>query len=294
MRPPLQKNMFDDLEKKDNDAKEPADLPTDNILFLLNSHISEKKPEAPKTSVSHLDPIANFEERLKKLEARGRKRGRRFSIIGIVYSVIICIAILISGYYIVKDINDFSDQTQKIITEIAQNEQFSEHRLKIRSAWKTCETDIDCVETNRECCQCQAGGRQSAINKLYLPEWEKMAAEKCLDRDCAGQDNCASGAAVCEDNYCLFKEANADGGMNGSGCISEGQTWPAASAVAPDCCPGLRKIVPAGKLTVDGSCLLENDTFICLPCPNGICESLENDCNCPEDCAGHDRRGNFK
>ncbi len=54
------------------------------------------------------------------------------------------------------------------------------------------------------------------------------------------------------------------------------------------CCEGLEK--RSGKLLPDGSCEMTRggyqDLFpYCLACGDGKCDSLENKCNCPEDCS---------
>ncbi|RKH58697.1 hypothetical protein D7V93_16300 [Corallococcus llansteffanensis] len=51
------------------------------------------------------------------------------------------------------------------------------------------------------------------------------------------------------------------------------------------CCPGL--IARCGRVT-EGTCDAEHGTDHrprCMPCGDGVCSSLEQRCNCPEDCA---------
>lgn len=49
------------------------------------------------------------------------------------------------------------------------------------------------------------------------------------------------------------------------------------------CCEGLKR-VPLASETEDGQCIAASCGSICRPCGNGICDSNENKCNCPEDC----------
>ena len=53
-----------------------------------------------------------------------------------------------------------------------------------------------------------------------------------------------------------------------------------------DCCEGLVTIGPSDLRAYDENCQLigEGYTAICSDCGNGICESWEHRCNCPEDC----------
>lgn len=274
--------MFDEIDKNDNDASMPESKPAS--FQVVDPKAGEIKLEQPKTSVSRVNALSDFKERLDMLESKGRKRGHRYSIIGLIYSLVICTAVLASGYYIIKEINEFAAQTQEIITEAADSGRTAIHRPKIKPAWKSCEQNEDCVETSRECCTCAAGGRQSAINKLYLGQWNDLLADQCADRVCAGSSQCAYGLAVCEHGYCIFKEATTTAADETPVCISEAQVQ-AVDASPAECCSGLTRIAPASKLTADGACLLETDSFVCLACPDGTCGALENNCNCPQDCA---------
>ncbi|MFC1510096.1 hypothetical protein ACFL49_00345 [Candidatus Omnitrophota bacterium] len=55
-----------------------------------------------------------------------------------------------------------------------------------------------------------------------------------------------------------------------------------------ECCDGFEK--RCGTESFDGSCDMEGaDSMtcvpLCLPCGDGLCGTLENKCNCPEDCS---------
>jgi len=52
-----------------------------------------------------------------------------------------------------------------------------------------------------------------------------------------------------------------------------------------DCCLGLKSINSVSTIKSDGTCAMIVGSFgICKPCGNGVCDSGENKCNCPEDC----------
>jgi len=54
-----------------------------------------------------------------------------------------------------------------------------------------------------------------------------------------------------------------------------------------ECCPGL--VLRSGKVLKNETCATKEDFYrdafpYCLNCGNEICDTLENKCNCPEDC----------
>jgi len=79
-------------------------------------------------------------------------------------------------------------------------------------------------------------------------------------------------------------------------CAKAGElcSYPSLGPNAPtprECCEGLVKIYtglryePDNEYADENGCIyLEGSAYICSDCGNGICESWENRCNCPEDC----------
>jgi len=65
-------------------------------------------------------------------------------------------------------------------------------------------------------------------------------------------------------------------------CFKEGERMPFVSVNS--CCNGLKAIQPPEVMQDNGSCKLAGGVGLCSNCSNGICESWENKCNCPEDC----------
>ena len=55
-----------------------------------------------------------------------------------------------------------------------------------------------------------------------------------------------------------------------------------------ECCAGL--VRRCGLDQGDGTCKHSNGYVMCLTCGNGECDSLENSCNCPEDCGAPTQR----
>ena len=80
-----------------------------------------------------------------------------------------------------------------------------------------------------------------------------------------------------EDLQCCMK--------NGGGCVGEGQQIPGGPFSEYECCAGLDEIedITVGE---EGECdMFPSMGMICSDCGNGGCESWENWCNCPYDCA---------
>ena len=79
--------------------------------------------------------------------------------------------------------------------------------LQLPEQWKVCQQDSDCAETQEGCCSCNNGGKQTAINKKYLKQWENVLKNRC-DVDCPSVFVCRKGKSVCRNNRCEFKYSN--------------------------------------------------------------------------------------
>ena len=82
--------------------------------------------------------VTNFEKRIVKLVKKGKKRGKRYSIIGISGSIIICVISLIAGYYIFININYLLTQAEinRNLNNNAINNRINEKNL--------CQEDDNC------------------------------------------------------------------------------------------------------------------------------------------------------
>ena len=252
--------MFDDLQKQPNNQQQ-ENKPTQPIQDV------PQQPVAPKEDVS---------QRIEKLKEKGVKQSRRkklYLIIGIVVISLFAGGVVGAGYFFWNDIAN-------IINERFNKDTSDE--LILLDEWKVCSQDLDCVETQKGCCNCANGGIQMAINKQYLDEWQNILDNSCQDVGCLAFVNCKQGRVVCEDNKCAFKEIveidrNED-------CAKEGKIFSLEyDQEGPDCCEGLNK--KAHFDLIDDECaVLLDDMGICINCPNGECGFGENKCNCPEDC----------
>ncbi len=146
--------------------------------------------------------------------------------------------------------------------------------------WKSCVQDSDCVETQADCCECNNGGAQTAVNAQYLSDWQNTLSEKCKDMGCFTVYNCKDGKAICENNKCEFKD-----NFENPNCAKEGEMisiMPISEGEKTVCCPGLSEGLKSDL--INNECVPEMDAVICIACSNGICGAGENKCNCLEDC----------
>lgn len=78
------------------------------------------------------------------------------------------------------------------------------------------------------------------------------------------------------------------------GCVSEGGQIPGAISpdyrkhMATECCPGLQTIPYSELFNISNNCqrtfLVGAPSGVCSKCGNGVCESWETNCTCPQDC----------
>ena len=62
-----------------------------------------------------------------------------------------------------------------------------------------CNEDADCISVAAECCSCNMGGTNTAINKNYKDYWEKQLSYRCTPSikclavfQCFGEPRCIS------------------------------------------------------------------------------------------------------
>jgi hypothetical protein len=72
-------------------------------------------------------------------------------------------------------------------------------------------------------------------------------------------------------------------------CVKQGENdMRGAGIKAGICCPGLTPIKSglSSKPLPEGGCSgVGSDSYVCMPCGNSVCDTGENKCNCPQDCA---------
>ena len=73
----------------------------------------------------------------------------------------------------------------------------------------SCEQDIDCIPITEECCDCNQGGRQIAINRKYYKDGLDERSDQCLLASCQNavstHISCTKGKATCVSGQCQMK-----------------------------------------------------------------------------------------
>jgi hypothetical protein len=196
--------MFEDLEEQLKDELPKNDLKKSKINEFIISHNKDffvKKENALAQNKSLKD---KFGKRVDALEKKGRKRGKRYSIIGILGSILIAIVIIIIGYFIFSQTKKISLQLDDSIDNMPDIREEMKNKVILRNSWLKCEKDSDCVETKKDCCECINGGEQSAINRKYFDEWYELLNKNCKDIECPAVENCVEGRVKCNNNVCEF------------------------------------------------------------------------------------------
>jgi len=257
-------------DKPNKDKKDKRGKGDGKKAYKINPSIKLLAPLHPA--------ITDFEKRISQLREVGRKRGKRYSVIGIAASIIITAAVMYSGYKLSLEIIDLTQKAQDETSNLIAGSESARSNPLLPSDWKICKETPDCVITQENCCTCGNGGIQAAINKEYAGKWGEVLSGKCADISCSTVMNCREGEAVCRDNVCEFEEKE-----TAQSCAHEGDTisiMPTpAGASGLNCCEGL-----AQRGVYDKECGPIMDVAICVTCPDGKCGPGENRCNCPEDC----------
>lgn len=251
----------------DNEAKKnkPGDASRDNDKEKQKI----EREEILKTIDTGILSKSSFEQRIESLVNKGYKRGRRYSIIGIISSVLICIVVLSVGYYLVNQISSLVTQVNKETEEsLSTTVKPNLTELVIPKKWKECSNDDDCIVTQGDCCPCQNGGLQTAINKNHADTWLSRKSVKCANQECLGEDKCLIGGTACHNNICVFIEGLKPCILPGAEII-----FSTSTPVDSRCCVGLKAIADNGT-----------GKYFCLPCGNSNCDIGENEMNCQEDC----------
>jgi hypothetical protein len=109
----------------------------------------------------------------------------------------------------------------------------------------------------------------------------------CITQPVCGDEVCSVGEEISSSPY----YCESDCGV--SLCAKEGENFSKIfiNEYPTDCCEGLTewdsgmdtRIVENG-ICVESGLVSGNPVGTCINCGNGVCESIENVCNCPQDC----------
>jgi len=197
--------MFEDLDQQLN-GEEPKDklkkTGVNEFIISHNKDFSVKNEEAQnKNNPAKKDKLG---KRVDALELKGKKRGKRYSIIGILGAILIAIVVIIVGYFILSQTKKISLQVDRNIDNIPDIREEMENKIILRNSWLKCEKDNDCIETKKDCCDCYNGGEQTAMNRKYFDDWYELLNNNCADIDCSAFENCEEGRVKCNNNICEF------------------------------------------------------------------------------------------
>ncbi|MBN2095033.1 MAG: hypothetical protein JW727_03215 [Candidatus Aenigmarchaeota archaeon] len=148
---------------------------------------------------------------------------------------------------------------------------------------ETCAQEGESVPVVPGAPECCAGLSKISCTQ---PDSEGNCPEFCVGASiCA---NCGNGVCGLGENKCNCPEDCTDT----PACAEEGEHFSMVFSEYPDhCCPGLTEWMSGmdTRKVVDGVCVetglaAGSPVGTCINCGNGICESIENVCNCPQDC----------
>jgi len=252
--------MFEAVDKKINKSEKSEDSFIKKEDGKKNNYSVDKEikarndlvAESAKTAVSHIPAVKEFDNRIKKLRDKGKKRGKRYSVIGITASIIISVSVLTGGYFIFSEVID-------ITKEVEKNEESSSFINIIDPEGRCAKGDNCCL---------------ASLEKIKKYKYLEFESEKgCGTGYKENKLNCKTSLSWCE----VIEEEI---------CVKEGEMisiMPTSSGVSgKKCCEGLTESVSYAE--INNECAPEMDVAICINCQDGTCGPGENKCNCPEDC----------
>jgi len=196
--------MFDHLDNKQK--KENKETHENNRAenLKIKKNISRLSGGRSSALRSYSGNNKKFDERIRNLEKKGKKRGKYFSLIGIIGGLLIALLVMYAIYFLLLDVINISgkiDENTANIPDILKDI----NKKDILPIWKKCELDSDCVATRKGCCECSSGGFQEAINKNYLEEWSNKLNNNCHTVICPQLYRCEEGLAICYNSECIFE-----------------------------------------------------------------------------------------
>lgn len=130
--------MFEDTKKENKYTDDQSEETNLGVGSLTPSELKQIRGEESKTLSA--PPLSkDFNERMKKLHNKGRKRGKRYSWIGILVSVMIGGAGLYFGYYLLTDVKTITSEIDK------KNNQSEKKLASIEDPDNICAGDYCCL-----------------------------------------------------------------------------------------------------------------------------------------------------
>lgn len=111
--------MFEHLEEQKSNQEKQSDNHLGGESFLLRNTIEKLTASRVSVASPFKTTTNELENRIKKLEEKGRKRGLRFSLIGMIGGFLVMLAIIFFSRYVLKDLvnigNKMDESTNAVI-----------------------------------------------------------------------------------------------------------------------------------------------------------------------------------
>ncbi|MDO8261408.1 MAG: hypothetical protein Q7T50_08035 [Candidatus Magasanikbacteria bacterium] len=194
--------------------------------------------EAMNTRPANQGLGEEFNNRMQELATKGKKRGIKFSRMGIVIGSVIGLVMMGVAYYILTDVIGITEKAQESAINV-ENIGRDNNREKpdasepvLTSTMKECELDEDCIIVQGGCCNCENGGIQIGMNVDFAEAWKTELDTKCKNAECTENSQCFPGRLYCEERMCKFV---ADENMIGT--TTEAIVATSTEACIGDTCP---------------------------------------------------------
>jgi len=199
-------NPSEETKKVDTPLGQGNNIPA-NLASTFGSSIGSTTPPKPAGLGEE------FNQRMQQLQEKGKKRGIKFSRIGIITGSIIALVVMGIVYYLLNEVIGYTEKAQESSVNIPaigrdnknQTEKKSEKiNLSFSDEALACTIDEDCSVVLGQCCPCEKGGNLIAINKNFQSAWDEEFANKCTKALCDEVTTCPTGRAYCDGMTCRF------------------------------------------------------------------------------------------
>lgn len=197
--------------------------------------------EAMNTRPANQGLGEEFDNRMQKLSEKGKKRGIRFSRMGIIGSAVIGLIMMGAGYYIFVEVIGITEKANESAINVdnigrtnGNRDRAEEAKAKpiLTSTMAACELDEDCIIVQADCCDCENGGTQIGLNKDFEEAWKMEIKNKCADATCSAISQCSAGRAYCDNLVCNFVTEESL-----TATTTESMTATSTEACVGDTCP---------------------------------------------------------
>jgi len=197
--------------------------------------------EAMNTRPANQGLGEEFDNRMQKLSEKGKKRGIRFSRMGIIVSAVIGLIMMGAGYYIFVEVIGITEKANESAINVdnigrtnGSRDRAEEAQAKpaLTATMTACELDEDCIIVQADCCDCENGGVQIGLNKDFADAWKTEIENKCADVTCPAISQCSPGRAFCDNLVCNFVTEESL-----TATTTESMTATSTEACVGDTCP---------------------------------------------------------